>query len=242
MSMSLMMAARRKTNRAPVNPMDQSTIVSIYPKDIIEIKHTIQPGVFIIPAGSFDKPSLLTVGPSSWWKEIDEEQPLLEIPHGSNVVADSIVKDYCNGLLGVTMGSAMPGLFYIPGEYDELTLKTKQMSLLIQANERQKNYYNNLVNMANSMWARTNGNPLVISEDMRLAAKELGKLTLDWMSATIETENIRCVACGAMRNPLYPICGSCHTVVDKERAMELGIILPSKPEPITIETLRANLN
>src|SRR5690606_5117854 len=111
-------AFRRRTIRGPVNPMDKSTIVSIYPKEIDETKCTITPGRFIIPPGSYVRPSTLVVGPSSWWREIDEEQPLLEIPVSSIQLADSVLKDYCNGILGCNMADAMPGLFYVPGEYD----------------------------------------------------------------------------------------------------------------------------
>src|SRR5258706_9506503 len=107
----------RQTVRAPVNPLDKSTVVSIYPRAIEETKYTIQPGVFKIPAGSYKEPSTLVVGPSSWWKELDESQPLLEIPVSSITIADSIVRDYCNGILCCNMGDATPGLFFIPGEH-----------------------------------------------------------------------------------------------------------------------------
>ena len=72
--------ARKKTVRAPVNPMDKCTIISIYPKDIHERKLTVQPGEFHIPAGTPEKPSILVVGPSSWWRDVGEDEPLLEIP------------------------------------------------------------------------------------------------------------------------------------------------------------------
>ena len=110
-----MAPSNRRTIRAPVNPLDKSTVVSILPKPISERKATIQPGTFELPPGSFDKPSILVVGPSSWWREVDEGQPLLEIPVASVIIADSIVKDYCNGLLACDMGDRMPGLFYLPG-------------------------------------------------------------------------------------------------------------------------------
>src|SRR5262245_46089951 len=104
----------RRTQRAPVNPLDVSTVVSIFPFEIVETKPTLQPGKWTIPAGSFEKPSYTPIHPSSWWKEVDENQPLLELPVSSILVADSIVKDYCNGLLECDMATAMPGLFMIP--------------------------------------------------------------------------------------------------------------------------------
>ena len=71
---------RNRQVRGPVNTFDKSTVFSVLPKDIEEKKHTLDPGIFKIPSGYPDKPSRLVVGPSSWWREIDVEQPLLEIP------------------------------------------------------------------------------------------------------------------------------------------------------------------
>jgi len=219
-----MLASRRRTVRAPVNPMDKSTIVSIYPKVIHERKYTIQPGIFHIEPGSLDKPAILVVGPSSWWKEIDEEQPLLEIPNSSIQIADSIVRDYCNGLLGCNMGDTMPGLFWMPGEFTVIELKKTYQHLLDKANENQNKYFSALVKLADSLWARTNGNPLTISNDMRIAAKSLGNNNKDWMKDFTLFQQVKCVACGSPRNPDFPICPTCHAIVDKVKAKELGIV------------------
>lgn len=216
-------ASRRKTIRAPVNPIDKSTVVSIYPKVINEVKHTIQPGNFHIDPGSVDKPALLVVGPSSWWKEVDEEQPLLEIPNTSIQVADSIVKDYCNGLLACNMGDCMPGIFWIPGSYNLSELRKNYQHLLDKANTNQTKYFNELVKLADSLWARTNGNPLTISDDMRMAAKQLG-LGKDWMKDFTLLNQIKCVACGSPRNPDFPVCPICHAIIDSTKAKELGIV------------------
>jgi hypothetical protein len=211
---------RRRTIAAPRNPLDKCTVVSIYPKEIREVKHTIQPGYFLIKAGSIEHPAILVVGSSSWWREIDEEQPLLEIPNSSIQVADSIVKDYCNGLLACNMGNSMPGLFYLHGEKSLRQIREDHKADLSLALERQKNWYTSLLRLADSLWARTNGNPLVISEDMRLAARELDVENKDWMVDFKASENVRCVACGAFRNPAYPICQVCKAIADPEMAKE----------------------
>lgn len=208
----------RRTIRAPVNPMDKTTVVSIFPKLIDERKHTIQPGRFVIAPGNYENPSILVVGPSSWWREIDYQQPLLEIPNGSVQVADSIVKDYCNGLLACDLGTSMPGLFYIPGEFTIVKLKTDPLikenfqGYLDVAAGKQRNWYTELVKMADSLWARTNGSPLCISDDMRLAARELNLTGKDWMKDFTMLQQIRCAACGSPRNPLYPVCPSCKAI------------------------------
>lgn len=213
----------RRTIRAPINPMDKSTVVSILPKEIHERKATIQPGFFDLGAGTFDNPAILVVGPSSWWREIDENQPLLEIPVSSIQIADSIVRDYSNGLLACNMGDQMPGLFYIPGEYDVMRLKKEHMPLLLNAQSKQKKWFLELVRIADILWSRTNGNPLAISDDARLACKELNISSKPWLGDLQTAELVRCVACGSLRNQLYPICQTCKAIADPAKAKELNL-------------------
>lgn len=212
---------KRRTIRGPINPLDKSTIISILPKPIDETKHTIQPGRFMINPGSYENPSILVVGPSSWWREIDEEQPLLEIPVSSIQIADSVVKDYCNGIFACNMDTAMPGLFYVPGAKQNQKgephiletlewVKKEYKSELEKALVRQKNWYAILIKAADSLWARSNGNPLAISDDMRLAAKEMNIQTKDWMKDFQMVDMVRCKACGSLKNPAYPICAACQ--------------------------------
>jgi hypothetical protein len=215
---------RRRTIKAPVNPMDKSTVVSIYPKYIREVKVTIQPGVFELQPGTYEKPYLLVVGPSSWWKEIDENQPLLEIPHSSVQIADSIVRDYCNGLLACDMGDVMPGLFYLPGEWNLERLKKEHQKDLDIANQKQRNWYTALVRMADALWSRTNGNPLAIDDMMKVAARSLNMVNKEWLKDSQTMELVRCPACGHLKNPLYPICSNCKAISDPAKAKELGLV------------------
>ena len=217
---------KRMTIKAPVNPLDKTTIVSIFPKKMApEIKPTIQPGVFNLPYGTYENPGLLVVGPSSWWKETDEGQPFLEIPHSSITVAHSVVRDYIVGILACDMADCRPGLFYIPGEItvEKLTTVPEYKALLEQANIRQKNWFTALVKMADILWARTNGNPLTISEDMKLAAQQLSLNDKPWIKDFQSIQMVNCKACGSLRNPAYPVCGNCKAVDDPIKAKELNI-------------------
>jgi hypothetical protein len=213
----------RRAIRAPVNPLDKSTVVSILPKSIYEKKITIQPGTFEISPGTFEHPSVLVVGSSSWWREIDENQPLLEIPLSSVQIADSIVRDYCNGLLGCNMSDLMPGIFYVPGEYTSERIKKEQNLLLNKANENQRKWYMELVRIADILWSRTNGNPLAISNDARLACRELNITNKPWLGDLQTAELVRCVACGSLRNANFPICQTCKAVADPELAKKLNL-------------------
>jgi len=222
---------RRRTVRQPVNPMDKATVVSIYPKDIEEIKHTIEPGRFKISAGTYEKPSILVVGPSSWWREIDEEQPLLEIPVSSIQIADSIVKDYCNGVLASNMGDCMPGIFYIPGEHNIEGIQKSFKHELNKAAAKQKKFYSTLIQLADALWARSQGNPLAISDDMRMAARELNLTsTKDWMKDFTMINMVRCKACGSLKNPEFPICATCH-FPDPEHPMTKQLVELAKQLP-----------
>jgi hypothetical protein len=216
---------KRMTIRANINPLDVSTIVSIYPKKITEVKPTIQPGVFIIPPGTYDKPSLVHIGPSSWWKETDDGQPLLEIPHSSVTVAHSVVRDWLVGILGCDMDSMMPGLFYVPGKVtlDDFKKNADYKALFEQANARQRAWFAELVKIADSLWARTNGNPLSISDDMKLAARELSLPDKPWIKDFQNIQMVNCKACGSLKNPQYPVCPNCKAIDDPKRATELGI-------------------
>jgi hypothetical protein len=214
----------KRTIKSPTNPLDKATIVSIYPREINEVKHTIQPGFFHIPAGSEEKPSVLVVGPSSWWRDIGEEMPLIEIPNGAIQIADSFVKDFCNGLLMCDMDNSMPGLFFIPGELDLKTIKTNYSTAFNDAIRKQKNWFVNLVKLADAGWARTNGNPMAISDLMRMAAEALGQIDKDWMKSSVDSEKVKCVACGNLRNPAFPVCSICNRIVDIALATKLGLI------------------
>jgi hypothetical protein len=214
---------QRRTIRAAVNPMDKSTIVSILPKPIRERKATISPGFFEIPPGSYENPSILVIGPSSWWREIDDNQPLLEIPVSSIQVADSIVRDYANGLLACNMADQMPGLFYVPGEFTLEKLRKDFPHLLVKAQMSQKKWFLELVKIADILWARSNGNPLSISDDARLACRELNIANKPWLGDIQTAELVRCIACGNLRNPAFPICSVCKAIADPVRAKELGL-------------------
>jgi hypothetical protein len=202
----------RRLIRSVKNPMDKSTIVSIFPKEILEIKHTIEPGHFVVPAGSIESPAVLTVGSSSWWKDIDIDQPMLEIPVSSIQVANSVINDYCTGMLGCNMADLMPGLFFVMGAVTVIDIKTKYKTELDKANEKQNNWYRLLVRLADSLWARSNGNPLVICDEMRLAARALNNNSKPWLQDFQAPMLVKCKFCGGLRNPDYPICPACKAI------------------------------
>jgi len=219
-------AGNKRTIRQVPNPLDKATIVSVYPRAIEDRKHTIQPGVFSVAAGTEENPSITVVGPSSWWRDIGDEMPLIEIPTSATVIAESIINDWCNGLLMCDMDASMPGLFFVAGELDIKKIRADYSDALKKAIAKQKVWFNNLVKLADVGWARTNGSPNAISDLMRMAAESLNLRDRDWMKSSIDTEKVKCVACGNLRNPAFPVCSACNRIVDIKLAKELGIIDP----------------
>lgn len=204
--------ARQSLTRMSKNPIDKSTIVSIYPKLISERKFTIEPGLFEIPAGRLENPSILVVGTSSWWSYSGDTRPTIEVPISSVQIAEAVIRDFSNGMLACDMVDARPGLFFIPGELTLAQVQLGYKSELESVAAKQKNWFMNLVKIADSLWARAGGNPMAISEEMRLAATELNLKEKPWLKDFHTIELVPCKACGSLKNPLYPICSVCKSI------------------------------
>ena len=203
---------RRRIIRSAKNPLDKCTVVSIFPKEIHADKETVDPGHFVIPSGTFDEPGVLAVGTSSWWKDIDINQPMQEIVVGSIQMANSIINDYCNAVLGSDMSSAMPGLFFVTGVKTAKEVKSDYKKKLTEVKDKQDNWYRVLVKMADILWARTNNNPIVIADEMKLAAESLGLKEKAWLRDFVLMEKVNCKACGSLKDPKYPVCQVCKAV------------------------------
>jgi hypothetical protein len=121
------------------------------------------------------------------------------------------------------MGDMMPGLFYLPGEYTVNKLQTDHAAMLHSALAKQKKWFLELIRIADILWSRSNGNPLSISEDARLACRELNISSKPWLGDHQQAELVRCVACGSLRNALFPICQTCKAVADPELAKKLNL-------------------
>lgn len=223
MSLPEWMGANRAVVRVPKNPMDVSTIISAYPKQIKQVNHTITPGEFIIPAAKSGDIEVLTVGTSSWFKELEEDQPLIEIIVPSVEVARSVIDDYCVGLLGCDNVNAKPALLWIPGEFTKAEVLKVHSGLIAQAREKQKNWFLNLVSLADALWVRTNGQPQSISDDMRMAARELNLIDKGWLKNQQASELTRCLACGTLVASSVIVCPNCKVILDEAKFKALGL-------------------
>lgn len=220
--------SERNLNRIPSrkDPRDKSTIFSIFPKLINEYKISVFPAHYQIAPGSWEKPSSLVIGTGSWWKDIPESNQLVEVTHNSLEMAESVINDYVIGLLAFTP-EAKPGLFYVPEAIGVEEARKKYAADFDLALQRQKNWYLSLVNLADQIWS-VQPNPAAIGNDMRLAAKELGLETKEWLNNYTVAAMSKCPACGTPRDTNYPVCSSCHMIVDPDKFKALGIQKPTE--------------
>lgn len=216
---------RMRVARIPKNPMDKCTIVSIAPFEVVETKVTLFPGHYVIPKAEQGKFSTLVVEASSWFRDQSDGMPTLEIPVGSTNLAESIIRDYCNGLIGYVRDIASPGLFFLYGAHDEVTVQLEKnfKPLMRKAHEVQTNWFKELIRIADIGWARTDGNPLAINNDARMAAEFMNLKNKPWMQDFSTMEKTNCKACGHMVNTVYPICPNCRAIVNEAKATELNI-------------------
>lgn len=214
---------RTKLYVSPKNPLDISTIISIYPQGFTE-KKAMMPEWYHVPKGSYDEPGFLVVAGASSWREMMDTKQVIEIPISSVSVAESVIRDWMIGILEVQMGQQQPGVFFLPGEWDQEKLRSNidAMNVLNKARELQNRWFLALINMADALWARSGGNPLVVSDLMRVAA---GLMQMDkpWLKNFQAVRMTPCPACGVMVMPGFPVCANCKTVIDPTKYASIGL-------------------
>lgn len=189
------------------------TIVSIYPREIVENKPGVYPSFFTVPAGSFDKPSYFYVEDGVQYVTIplkSERDPgrTIKMIVPADEIAKSIVEDYCNSLLGSGNG-ARPGLKWFPAPITDAGKK-----VLEEMRQAQNNWYANLVKIADDDWFKFH-NHRTISDLQIMAAKTLG-LEKEW---AIEPQAPKlCPVCFTSVHDKAIICPSCKVVMDPEAA------------------------
>ena len=228
---------RKVMHQLPRNPADKSTIVSVFPKAIIEDKPTIFPGHFVIPAAAQGDFSLTVIEGSSYYiPSMIEHMPPTEVQVNSAALALAIINDYLSATWLASKGVRGPGVFWIPGVHTRTSILTYKdelgrtfQELKAEAERQQKAWFALIMDFADEVWARSNGNPKGIPEDARIAAEYLGvSSTKPWMENTMATALEHCPSCGEMINLSYPTCKHCHAIVNKEKAKELGLVFATK--------------
>lgn len=213
----------------------KATVVSFYPWAIEERKPTVS-FVAQIPAPEKNDFSILHVPFANASRYVMDGQTI-SIPIMPDDLARSIVADFCENQLCYSP-EAGPGMFWINGEvtreallkpgagYNKTlkdvkgnVLKTefvKYADLLSEARARQNRWFEELVKMADSDWARYEDHKF-ISPLAKHAARELGLERVWAIDATRLNRVIYCPACTSKVPALAVVCPTCQCVLDKER-------------------------
>lgn len=225
--------------------MSVSTVVSIFPRELIENKPSVSPNEYRIPAclsvegksyPDIDPVTVLIADASTqFYKGWNEWIPAV-VP--SEQLAQDIVRSFFISNLEVTPGGEQPigpGLFSVTGAYDReekiaregynnekaaAWVKKEFPDELKKASRGQDLWFQLLVRRADNEWNRTR-NSRSISDVHRAAAKRLG-VERDWTKDIILSEVTKCPACRQSVDPLAIVCPICKHVINPSALKKLN--------------------
>jgi len=198
-----------------------STIVSLLPFTLCELKPGLNPNEYIINPARGMTPGL-TIIPNDVYYLVNPD-PLadakdvrqIKVPVPSIELAQAIITDYISALLGATPPDAQPGLIACKGDFtDPKELSKVFMKELMVARVAQNRWFQNLVDIADDLWAKTRS-PISISDLQREAANQLG-LKRDWLSPLAPELQVKCPFCQNPINPGAIKCVTCHEILDRK--------------------------
>jgi len=129
------------------------------------------------------------------------------------ITAREIADDICREINSDAGENSFMGVFVCAGEAPtEQELKSAQ--------EKLDEFYRALVASADREWERSHSF-LFIHDLQRRAAAKLGT-EKEWYYQVRETEE--CPGCGDRVKPGVAVCKSCHAVLNREKALALGLI------------------
>lgn len=232
--------------------MSVATIVSIYPKKIVEKKSShLQPSEIVIPGCMSESgvgypefgPVTIPIidAKTLFYKMLNEwiESPVIAYDY-----AKSIVEDFFRSNVDIVLdpdNPVGPGIFAIDDAYTKentiraegydsekaaIWVRQNYAREILRAQRAQDEWFRVLVAKADAEFNRTR-NIRAISDIHRFAAIRLG-VEKDW-GKNITIQNTKCPACRLMIDPLALICPNCKTVVKPAELAKLQAGEPQKP-------------
>ena len=135
------------------------------------------------------------------------------------IAAREIAEDICREINSDAGERSFLGVFVCAGE-------APSDEELKDAQEKLDEFYRALVAAADREWERSHSY-LFIHDLQRRAAARLG-LEKEWHYQARETEE--CPGCGDRVKPGVAVCKSCHAILNREKALALGLIQPPPDE------------
>jgi len=206
-----------------------ATLISLLPFDLVEAKPGLNPNEYIIKKSEDNKIGL-TIIPNNIFYLINPD-PLADAKDTRNIkvpvpaieVAQSIINDYVNALLGVNPPEAVPGLVAVSGDYtDKKEVGIKFMKEIMFARTNQNNWFRNLVDMADDSWSKTHS-PISISDLQRFACRSL-ELKRDWLNPLPSEQVEKCPVCKNPINLGALKCVACNHILNKVEYDKLMLV------------------
>jgi hypothetical protein len=141
------------------------------------------------------------------------------------ITAREIADDICREINSDAGERSFLGVFVCAGD-------APTEGELRSAQEKLDEFYRALVASADREWERSHSF-LFIHDLQRRAASKLG-LEKEWHYQARETEE--CPGCGERVKPGVAVCKSCHAILDRDKALVLGLMQPPVGAPIASET------
>lgn len=135
------------------------------------------------------------------------------------ISAREIAEDLCREINSDAGENSFLGVFVCAG--DSPTEEELQ-----RARARLEEFYRALV-AADREWERSHSF-LFINDVERRAAAHLG-LEKDWFYQSRET--LECLGCGERVKPGVAVCKTCHAILDRDKALALGLVQPGPAAP-----------
>src|SRR5882672_7330636 len=129
------------------------------------------------------------------------------------ITAREIAEDICREINSDAGERSFLGVFVCAGD-------APSDEELRRAQEKLDEFYRALVAAADREWERSHSF-LFIHDLQRRAAARLG-LEKEWHYQARETEE--CPGCGERVKPGIAVCKSCHAILDRDKALALGLI------------------
>lgn len=210
-----------RTEVKDLNPEIVATIVSIIPCRIEANNPTIHPGNFIIPASQDSIPSILHVKEAGHdvYMGCERNPRYMRIKLPPYEVARGIIEQFVGSVIA-TQDNAQPGIFYVPGKYESNEIEVRFPEELMKAKVQQKNWFLELVKMADDDWQKSNHRHSAISNLQRDAATFLG-FKREWVDAIKSNPEllnlVPCKFCTFIINKAAIVCPNCKNILDKEK-------------------------